>query len=62
MLSRSVELEVLQLVSQSVPSIGLQQITVTKRSAGVNITIVPMISTLGLCVPDALVLVPECSS
>jgi len=46
--SWSIELDVLQFVSQSVPSLGLQQITVTKRTAGLNITIVPAITTTGL--------------
>lgn len=46
--SWSIELAVLQFISQSVPSLGLQQITVTNRSAGLNITIVPKISTFGL--------------
>jgi hypothetical protein len=46
--SWSIELSVLQLISQSVPSLGLQQINVTNRTKGLNITIVPRITTYGL--------------
>lgn len=47
--SWSVDLDVLQFVSQTVPALGLQQITVTQRTPpALNISIVPAISTSGL--------------
>lgn len=47
--SWSVTLQVLQFVSQSVPSLGLQQIVVTNRTAAIkNITLVPKLTTFGL--------------
>lgn len=43
-----VELEVVQLISQSVPALGLQQISITHRTARLNISLVPAITYHGL--------------
>ena len=47
--SWSVTLQVLQFISQSVPSLGLQEIIVTNRTATIkNITLVPKLTSFGL--------------
>jgi len=44
----SLELEVLQLVSQATPSVALQRLTLRQRSPpGLNVTIAPALSTFG---------------
>ena len=42
--SWAVELEVVQLISQSVPALGLQQIIVTHRTPHLNISLVPSLT------------------
>ena len=47
--SWSVALQILQFVSQSVPSLALQTVTVVARSSPtLNVTLLPSISTYGL--------------
>ena len=44
----SLELEVLQLISQATPSVALQRLTLRQRSPpGLNVTIAPALSTFG---------------